>query len=352
MKTGATARAILSLAVAAGLACTPDFPAPFWKGEYLEYASTTDTEVCQGSWVVQDAYVKALIKQLGVTLSGPLWFAFIRASELEEYCYTDDLKGCSYDGKSFSTTPVLFHELAHEAAKLNGFRGPNVFQEGYAEVFGNGLSSDDTRLPIDQVLHHFERNVNNYYTAGLFVRFLIERDGLDVFLAFMKRTDRDDSFDRFSAIFEEEFGDPLAMVTSEFDDYPSCSMWNNRIAVLECGLPAVPWQDGTWEASSSLDCGAEDVLGPIQQGDAQLVWTTRGMAIDEGGDYLAAVAVGPEGTAGARITRCGSCWDSVEVLVKAGEMKPVTLPAGQYYVTLVKELEAPGDISLRFFKAL
>jgi hypothetical protein len=37
------------------LACIPEFPAPFWKGESPEYANTTYAEVCQGSWIVQDA---------------------------------------------------------------------------------------------------------------------------------------------------------------------------------------------------------------------------------------------------------------------------------------------------------
>lgn len=144
MQCGAVAGVVLRSAIAVAAACTPQFPTLTWKGEYLEYANSADTEVCQGSWVMQDAYVKALTEWLGVALSKPLRFAFVTPPELEEFCFQDEVIGCSYDGKSFSIQPVLFHELAHEVAKLNGYRGPNVFQEGYAEVFGNGQYGDNT----------------------------------------------------------------------------------------------------------------------------------------------------------------------------------------------------------------
>jgi len=352
MPYSAVAHAVLGAAIAAAAACTPEFPTPTWKGEYIEYAITPDTEVCQGSWVMQDAYVKALVDWLGVTLTRRLRFAFVTQAELDDFCFQEDILGCSYDGKAYSTRPVHYHELAHEVAKLTGHHGPSVFQEGYAEVFGNGIYGIDTRLPLEQVLRDFEHDGPNYYTAGLFVRFLIERDGLDTVLAFMRRTNHETSFSAMSVIFEEEFSSSLPVAMAEFEDYPTCSTWVNRLAVLECGLPAVPWQGAEWSASSTLDCGDPDVLGPKPEDGENLIWSARGLVIDEPGDYLAEVGAGTEGTAGVRITRCGSCWDSVDFVVKAGASRIVNLPSGRYYVTFIKELEEPGDIALTLTKPL
>jgi len=352
MRYSAVAHAVLGAAIAVVAACTPEFPTPTWQGEHLEYAVTPDAEVCTGSWVMQDAYVKALMDWLGVSLSQRLRFAFVTPAELEEFCFQDDILGCYYDGKAYSIRPVHYHELAHAVAMLTGHHGPSAFQEGYAEVFGNGVYGVEARLPLDQVLMDFEHDGPHYYTASLFVRFLIERDGLDAVLAFMRRTRPETSFSALSVIFEEEFASSLPAAMAEFEDYPTCSTWANRIAVLECGSPAVPWQGSQWRASSTLDCGDPDVLGPKPEDGEDLIWSSRGLVIDEAGDYLAQVGAGTGGTAGVRITRCGSCWDSVDLVVKAGASRRVNLPSGRYHVTFVKELEEPGDISLTLTRPL
>lgn len=50
------------------------------------------------------------------------------------------------------------------------------------------------------------------------------------------------------------------------------------------------------------------------------------------------------GQATVRLTRCGSCWDESDVTVDPGFQKELNLSAGRYYVTLIKELGASGNM--------
>lgn len=344
--------AAVLMALWAGVTCTPDFPEPFWTGAWLAYSTTTNAEICEGSWRVQDQYVQRLSQYLGVTVPTPLHFAYIDRSDVDDYCFQDDLDGCEYDGKAYSTRPVLFHELAHAVARESGHEGARAFQEGYAEVFGNGLYGSKERAPVDDVLRAFSQEGPHYYTAGLFIRFLIERHGLDVLLSFMRRTSLEESFASVSSIFEEEFGEPLDAALLAFDEYPSCGMWENRIAVVECGLAVLPWSGDRWEASSAVECNSEDVLGPMLEDDEMLVWTSRGLEVAAAGDYDVDVRGEFAGTAGVRFTRCGSCWDSLDFLVQAGETRTVTLTPGRYYATFIKSLDEDGTLEASVARAL
>ena len=345
--TAATVREFVGAIALCACACTPDFPAPIWKGEFLEYASTVKGEVCAGSWTVQDRYVATLAELLDITIEAPLNYAYISEAERQEYCFDPDLLGCYYENKAYSKYAVHFHELAHGVADLGGMRGPVAFQEGFAEVFGNGQYSDDERRPAEEVLRDFDHANGSYYTAGLFVRFLIERHGLGLMVDFMRQADEDAPWDEIRETFQGVFHESLEDALLAFDAYPTCAMWNNRVALVECDLQPLPWDGDTWQVST-LECADEDVMGPVPDGDIMLQWTTRGMIVDEDGDYLAAVDAGPAGESGVRITRCASCWDSVDALVRAGDSRTIHLTAGQYYVTFIRETQETEGLAFSF----
>jgi len=332
------------------MACAPRFPDPFWTGAHLVYATTSDVEVCAGSWVVQDRYVDLLSELLGVKPRRPVRFAFIERSEREEFCYDDDPLGCAIGDESYSIYAVQLHELAHAVAKPAGIRGPLAFQEGFAEVFSDGQDSEPERLPIVDVVGDFAGDGGSYYTAGLFVRFLIEEYGLEKLLAFMRGTAEDDGIEGFSKVFENVYGVALNDTFAEFEDYPSCTMWNNRIALFECASPEVPWEGADWRATSPLACDSPDVLGPVPDGDKMLIWTTRTVEIESDGEYLATVEGDVAGSAGARITRCASCWDSLDAQVNVGQSRPLTLTAGRYFITFIKEVKEPGALTMSLSK--
>jgi len=72
-----------------------------------------------------------------------------------------------------------------------------------------------------------------------------------------------------------------------------------------------------------------------------LIWTTRTVEIESDGEYLATVEGDVAGSAGARITRCASCWDSLDAQVNVGQSRPLTLTAGRYFITFIKEVKEP-----------
>jgi hypothetical protein len=252
--------------------------------------------------------------------------------------------GCEFDGDAYSARPMHFHELAHAVARRGGIGGSDAFREGFAEALSNGFEPKKPRVPIEPVLRNFAYRDEDYYTAGLFLRFLMERHSLDDVAAFLSQTSPSDSFVAVSDAFADIFAEPLTAAMTDFADYPSCAAWSNRLAIVECGLDPIPWAGTSWQTDSNIDCSDEDVLGPLVDG-VSLVWATRGLVVDSPGEFIARTTGGPAaGEATVHLTRCASCWDAFDVTVAPGYQKQLTLPAGRYYVTLVKELGTSGHM--------
>lgn len=326
------------------LGCSPELPPTRWTGESLVYRAESSATVCDGSFYLQDEYVRRLAELLQVDLDRPISFSYLSTGVLEELCDHETILGCEFDGDAYSARPMHFHELAHAVARRGEIGGSEALREGFAEALSNGFEPTMPKIPIEPVLRDFGYLDEDYYTAGLFVRFLMERHSLDAVASFLKRLSRDDPFDAVSSAFIGTFGEPLTVAMSDFDDYPSCAAWSNRLALVECGLDAIPWAGDVWQTDSDVKCSDNDVLGPLVDGPS-LVWATRGLLVDTPGDFLARASGGPtSGEATVRLTRCASCWDEFDVTVSPGFQKQLTLPAGRYYVTLIKELEATGNL--------
>jgi hypothetical protein len=251
-----------------------------------------------------------------------------------------------------STTAINYHELTHAVAFSGGIRGPAPFQEGLAEAFNDGLDLDTPRAAIQDVLTGFKYDDPGYYTMGLFVRFLIERHDLATFLDFMRMANDRDDYSEFAPLYEIAFEEPLELAMTDFAEYPSCTEWNNRYAPLECeALPLEPQSDGRWNISVELDCGSDDVVGPMAVEDGHMaMWTQRAFEIEEDGEYVL-ILVGSLGDwGGARITRCGSCWDAFEFnrypQAPDGPWRSEYLTAGRYHVLFVKDHDRPGPFGL------
>jgi hypothetical protein len=342
-----TARPLLGATVAAIVAgCGASPTEPFWVGEFISYGKTIDAEVCGGSWAIQDRHVGELAELIDADITAPIPYTLIGLDDREHFCGQEDVAGCAVEGEAaYSIHRIHMHELAHVVLRHAGVRGPHAFNEGLAEVFGDGLIYTPRRLPIADVVADIEADRGGgYWTAGLFVRFLIEEHGLETLLEFMRRTDRETAPDDYADAFLEVFGTPLEEAYVAFDDYPSCSTLNNRIALTDCTGDAVPWVDGTWSVTSELACDDPEVFGPSSDGDKELIASSRGLMIDEAGSYRIEVAGSVGGLAGARVNRCGSCWDAFDARVQVGQTDTLELEAGRYYVTLVRELAEAGDV--------
>lgn len=330
-----------SLLLALATACREELPPARWTGASLVYRAEPSDTVCGGSFGLQDAYVRQLSDLLHVELDRPIAFSLLGSGALEGFCDSDTAVGCEVESDVFSTRRVHFHELAHAVARRGGVHGTEAFREGFAEAFSNGVEPGKPRAPIEPVLRDFAYMDEDYYTAGLFLRFIVERHTLENVVVFLRRTSRDDYFSVVEREFLEVLGEPLTTTMADFDDYPSCPAWSNRLAIVECGLTPSPWQGTSWKAESAVNCSDEDVLGPLVDGKS-LVWTTRSLVVDTPGEFIARTEGTVDGDATVRLTRCASCWDALDLTVLPGQEKQVALPAGQYYVTFIKELDRDG----------
>lgn len=339
---GGLARAV-GLAAACVTACGPDDPPVLWEGEHLRYASSVDVEICEGTFEVSDAFVAALAREFGVSLARPAYFAFVERDQLGDYCGVErPITGCATEGKAYSGERMHFHEIVHLVAGLAGVQGPLAFQEGLAEVYDDD-GNEGERQPIDDVLARFEERDDHYYTAALFVRFLFERHGREAVLEFMRRTEEDDPRERWAPIFASVTGETIESATAAFSEYPSCTAVANRVSLYQCGLPAEPWDADALDITAELECSLPDVMGPAY--DPESMVTARGFEIPATGLYW--LSLGSDDDAGAvRITRCGSCWDSYELVLKPGDTTLEALEAGRYFATFGRPPDEPGALTL------
>jgi len=332
-------------ALALALACTPEFPEVTWEGEHLHVAQSASGRVCGGSYAYQDLFVERLAELLGVTLDAPIRYAFVDPEEIQAYCFQDGYGGCYYDDKAYSPVPVLTHELAHAVADRAGWDGPRAFKEGFAEVFGFNSDTDVERLPIRGVIEDFVAGRDHYYTAALFVRFLVERYGLDRFGDFMLATDKDDEFSAIEASFKTHFGEPIDAAFAAFDAYPTCSAWANQAAIVECGMEPPSWDSDSTRITVSLDCGDEGTIGPFGEGSG-LMSAARTLEIAEGGVYQMTVTSTSSARNVVRLSHCGSCWEAVDKIIAAGSTRTVELPPGRYFADFIGDVEEPMEITL------
>lgn len=331
------------------LACAPDFPPEIWSGEHLVYATDRDDPICEGSFYLQDRFVAALARLIGVRLEEPVLFVYVEQTRLGEFCVLEDTSGCAREDAVISTRPVNRHELAHAVTLAAGWRGPASFVEGVAEAFNDGFYLAQEQAPLAEVLDGFQFTALHYFTMGRFVRFLIERHDLAAVGAFMRATRYDARRVDYEAAFAEHFGEPLSEAVVAFESYPVCSEWSNRIALLECDSPQVEWQGGTLDLTFDLQCDDPEVIGPFET--SLQMGAFRAFDVAQEGTYD--VAVESEGGVGlgVRITRCASCWDPLDYRIEANTQGSLFLPAGRYYATFVATTETPGELRLRMTRS-
>ena len=339
------------VALALALACTPEVPEVTWEGEYLHVAQSASGRVCGGSYAYQDLFVERLAELLGVTLDEPIRLTLVEPEEIEAYCFKDGLLGCYNDDKAYSVIPVHTHELAHAVADRAGWDGPRAFEEGFAEVFGFNSDTDVERLPIRGVIEDFVVGRDHYYTVALFVRFLVERYGLDRFGDFMLATDNDDEFSLIEVSFKTHFGESIDAAFAAFDAYPTCSAWANQAAIVECGMEPLPWGPDGIEATVSLDCDDEGTIGPFG-GDSGHMSTARTLEITEVGVYHIAVTSTSSTLSWVRLSRCGSCLEDFDKSIARGNGAIIGLSPGLYFANFFAEVDEPMEITLHLDRLL
>ena len=346
--TRGTLEAMRALAPALGLvliACGPDFPPVIWSGDHLEYATDREDTLCEGTFTLQDRFIAQLAEFVGITLSEPIRFVYVDPSRVGDFCPYVPADGCARDDAVISVTSLSRHELAHAVTLAAGWLGPQSFVEGVAEMFSDGFDLDSARAPLAEVLDDFQITDAHYFTMGLFVRFLVERHGFDPLVAFMRDTEYKATRASYEATFAARFGEPLSEAMAAFAGYPTCPEWSNRIALVECGLPLTEWVDGVLDISADVACTSPDVIGPVGTEPMQIAGFAAFEVTTEA-KFSLHVMSEIDGFSGVRVTRCGSCWDEIDMNIVAGETDTAVLPVGRYYAAFVTHAEEAGTIRL------
>lgn len=307
-------------------------PGPFevrYETEYLRIGTEFDYPLCGGDLAYLDAQVAGLEEALSTRAEAPINL-YLWENPPKGYCATDDSPGCysSATHTIHSTSFSLDHELVH-AVVASFADPPPFFSEGAAEALDRRrLVSVQTPDP----LANFERSTAevDYGSAGLFMRWLWERYGPELFIALLE-----DSRPPFEA-FEGVYG----LTAEAAEEMFFAELPHSYPPLVDCQIPELPEVgNGQWSEGLVLDCSRDDVRG----GDG-LQATARLLTITQPGSY----AIEFEGSA-ATINRCAD-----EFLITApeegdpawGDVPPTTstMPGG--YVRAINGADEADVLNL------
>lgn len=332
-------------ALSSTLSCAPE-PSTRWLGHYLHFVTDLDVPICEGTFHRQERLVELLAAEFGAVIDTPVWFELTTPDDAHERCESESAFGCYRHRreKIYSSLPYHPHEIVHAVAAAAAWTGPTAFTEGLAEAYSHGARSGTDRLPVAEVLADFQLTRDHYYTMALFVRFLLERHGVAAFGAFMRATEFEDDVDMFAPSFAAVFAEPLEAAIAAFEAYPTCQAWQNHVALMECADEATPWAENSWAVEVDLRCASAEVVGPLNDKGGPVMAANRTLVVDADALALATVSYSGAGRGAVRLTRCGSCWDTHDLTLMAGdELRVLSLPAGRYRATFLADLDVDGD---------
>lgn len=245
---GTATLTLVLVSFAASLACSPPQPPLVGETEHVRYFAH-DPECGQERAAAVDAALDQLAAAIGVELSPDTRLDYYLVPELvHEFCRSDTAEGCTDGASVWSEAALHQHELAHVVLRPEG-RPPMPLEEGLAEVFGSGFwSADSIARPNEEMIEWLtglepEPQASDYYLrSASFVRWLIDRHGLEAVLELYRSVPADVDLQAL----DEGFVDALGV-----DAQSSVSAW-----VAAGPVPAAATVRPTVECSSpslSLD---------------------------------------------------------------------------------------------------
>ena len=333
-----------ALGLAGALACGER--GTVYEGEYVTLIVDPALEPCGDMAGHMNRVVGTLVDYLGVSLpDGP--FSYIWYSEerfaVESSCgvWTGP---CESEGVIQSTSPFADATLVRLVLALVG-SPPLFFQAGALVVFTPGAGSfTESFYPYSagDVQQLLASRQLNYWLSGGFTRFLIDRHGLEAYLAFYASVGEKDPLPVIEAAYAAQFGESLTETElAFFAEHHWCPARSFRL--FECSAPSIAWDGDALLLRRSLACGEDDVVGPFEDGTARILST---LEVETAGTYEISLAADEQ--AGMLLGGCGGCEDDTEVWLAVGQ-EPVRqwLPAGRYYLHLGGDAEAATELALR-----
>lgn len=331
------------------------------RGEHVEVWASPSIEVCGGNVDHMDRFVDRFRELVGPRPEAEDLHRFYVLDEQD----WDDLGICQPDACSVRRRTIYSrflpstHELVHAEISAGGY---TLLEEGLAEVFGEARPDE---LPfahdIDEVIGQGDSGLPGgaYQRAAHFTRFLIDRHGLDGFLALRDATRRGDGVPQLERAFDETLGVSLDAELLAYGDYPEFC-WNPgyRFPLLECETPPTPWASPTeFVETVDLTCANDDVMGP-RWGE---LFTLRSFEVGELDKFAIEVEAPGSDYASAWVVKCDAeCaslprddhehpWEPAQIVVEAHPQEPAEalLYPGKYWVQLARPVDQPGDVTLR-----
>ncbi len=328
-----------------GGACQEYTPPPVvFTGRNLEIGVADGLEVCGGTFRYMDDHVDALWGALHLPRSGGRFrFSYVGLAELEAHAPCKG-QACATPDHVYSSIIPWNHEHVH-VVRQQAFGSPlplpSVFEEGLAEVYGDGRMLGTPDVTLTELLDEPRISGSDaYLRAGHAVNVLLERKGIDVFNTLSEAAPGQG----VEAAFVAAYGQTLEAFVAEYEREPQCQQVRWRRPLLECSARPEPWVGGEVRIEGVLECGGLGTVGPR----SERMWTYRTLEIEDTGSYALSTSLGAEDDAVVRLVECDAgCGDAT--IVEVAGLRPAWLEAGRYYVLFERGVGDPGgyDLTLR-----
>ena len=362
--------ALLALALCA---CGPPEPARWYEGEHLRVGTYFDEpRLCRGNVARLDGAAERIASDLDVGL-GPRLDVLWLQGEDELRAYLPKIckdrfdggipQGCAFSKTVYGTPSALEHELVHAVVLRAGVVMLDFFNEGLAEALTNKHMIFGKTRP-EAELGRPPRDLD-YQTAGHFMRFAIETEGIEGARNLARR-----SAVAPKRAFERSFGVSFEEMEARYLEEAPWSFPQRE----PCAYPELhEVAPGRWDETVAVDCDAEDA-----EGDSTHPQVTRTLLVTEPGPYN--VLIPPE--TWLHLVRCQTdplpvpvnalerpwptpeewgvvpdqSWSLVGVAlpaaVRGGDMRTVWMEAGIHEVRVILREQEVGEVRVQIWPAL
>lgn len=338
-----------------------DLPAISWKGEYVEFGTDVETNVCPQTLPFMDEYMGSVDEHVrsGTTypiryfyLSGDLTSHGFGCPEGSYGCVDRDAESLVVGSKQLS----LKHELIH--ASSLGWQH-RLLEEGLAVFLGTDLQWWGIAEPLD-IRAAFESVDGNegvlpaefYPVAGHFVSYLADMHGLPNVVSLVEASAAGMTLPELAELSVEHLGQDLRL---ELDAYegagPGCEVAQFSPMWLECELtpPSIPmFTCGADQGYISIDVSVacDDEASGVQDG---LIW--RDILIDVEEPVLGLIWLHEGDPVEFVVRGCGQGCDTPFARVTTSEANSegliqhgLDLRVGLNLVRIIKPIEAEGRV--------
>ena len=322
----------------------PTWPVPeVTHGRHVRLRSDGLEPTCGGTLAYLDTAVEVLSAAIQVPIPEDFDFYWYHGP-LEQMCSPG--AGACWTGREVVSPMVPHdHEVVHAVAAGLG-ETHQILREGLAVAYGDDVGhwketpsyDPDALFEVDDL---FAPGL--YPSAGHWVRFVLDRHGVEPFQAFWRSTPPAATLAQIEESFAQAYGESWDDALAAYASYPACTGGESRMKLMECSDEPAPWTGDTWSRAMDLDCGLPEVVGPT----LGYAWKTTTVDIAASGRYSLEV----ESTGDysyVTLARCdAACDGGFAENLPAGEVHARELPAGRYYAKFWHPAYEPGTVELR-----